>query len=44
MFQQNIEKAPKLFEFQRLTLKYPYPEPDCHQHHQESPKITKNHR
>ena len=27
MFQQNIEKAPKLFEFQRLTLKYPYPEP-----------------
>lgn len=27
MFQQNIEKAPKLFEFQRFTLCFLYPEP-----------------
>ena len=27
MFQQDIEKAPKLIEFQRLTLSFLYPEP-----------------
>ena len=27
MFQQNKEKAPKLIEFQRLTLDLSYPEP-----------------
>ena len=32
MFQQNKEKAPKLIEFQRLTLKYPYPEPGSNRH------------
>ena len=32
MFQQKTEKTPKLFEFQRLTLKYPYPEPGSNRH------------
>lgn len=27
MFQQDIEKAPKLIEFQRFTLCFLYPEP-----------------
>jgi hypothetical protein len=27
MYQQKIEKAPKLIVFQRFTLKYLYPEP-----------------
>lgn len=30
MFQQKIEKAPKLIEFQRLTLCFLYPEPIMH--------------
>ena len=32
MFQQNKEKAPKLIEFQRLTLDLSYPEPGSNRH------------
>ena len=32
MFQQKIEKAPKLIEFQRLTLCFLYPEPGSNRH------------
>ena len=41
MFQQNIEKAPKLFELQRFTIKYPYPEPVLNRVKQRKEKAIK---